>query len=339
MIYESHPPPYGRGPSLEAGRQLILARRPKLAERELRGWLSVNPEDPQGHALLAWSLALQARADEAVRSGGEAVRLAPDWAYTHAMMAEVQLHLDRYADAERSAREALALDPHYSGYHALLAAALLNQGERVQAREALRVADAGLAVDADDADCARLRAQALVRLGRRREAREAAAFALQLAPDASVSHAAAGWIELRAGSYARSREHLREALRVDPMNEDAARGLRLVGDGPRFCAALAVQAKAWAWRLAAAAALFAAEVAALRGSASAGDARFALTCSAYVLAALAGPILWVRLRRPALLAELRMPGALAPNERRDARWALLLAMGILLVIPLGLLID
>jgi tetratricopeptide (TPR) repeat protein len=338
VIPDSYDPPDGRGPSLEAGRQLILARRPELAERELRRFLSAYPESPQGHALLAWSLAQQGQPDEAVRSGEEAVRLAPDWAYTHAVLAEVQLEVDRHADAERSVLAALALDPSHAGYHAILAAALLNQG-RERARDALRAAEAGLALDADDADCARLRAQALMRLGRRREAREAAALALQLAPEASATHAAAGWIELGAGNLPRSREHLREALRMDPMNHDAARGLRLVGDGPRFCAALVVQLRAWAWRLAAAAALFAAELTALRAWEGPGDVRFALACLGYVLVALGGPILWIRLRRPKLLAELRQPGALAPHERRDARWALALAVALLLVVPLGMLID
>jgi tetratricopeptide (TPR) repeat protein len=329
--------PEGRGPSLEAGRQLILARRPELAERELRRWLALYPDSAQGHALLAWSLAQQGQADEAVRCGEEAVRLEPDWAYPHAVLAEVHLEVRRHADAERSVLAALALDPSNPGYHAILAAALLNQGQS-RAHEGLRAAEAGLALDADDADCARLRAQALLRLGRRRQAREAAALALRLAPEASETHAAAGWIELRAGNLPRSREHLREALRVDPTNDDAARGLRLVGDGPRFCAALVVQVRAWAGWLAAAAAVFAVEVAALAAGEDPGEARFSLACLGYVLVALAGPMLWVRLRRPALLAELRHPGALAPNERRDARWTLVLGAGLLLLLPLGMLI-
>ncbi len=331
-------PEYERGPSLEAGRQLILARRPELAERELRRWLASYPDSAQGHALLAWSLAQQGQADEAVRSGEEAVRLEPDWAYPHAVLAEVYLEVGRHADSERSVLAALALEPSDAGYHALLAAALLNQGPD-RAREGLRAAEAGLALDPDDADCARLRAQALMRLGRRRLAREAAALALRLAPEASETHSAAGWIELRAGNLERSREHLREALRVDPTNADAARGLRLAGDGPRFCAALLVQVRAWAWRLGGAAAVFAAELAALAAWEEPGDVRFALVCLFYVLLALAGPILWVRLRRPALVAELRFPGALAPNEQRDARWVLLLGMGLLLLLPLGLLLN
>jgi tetratricopeptide (TPR) repeat protein len=319
---------------LEACERLIQVRRLDLAERELGRWLSLHPDDAYGHALMAWTLVLQGRGDEALRSAGEAVQLEPDWAYTHAMMAEVHERLNRHADAERSALEALALDPHHAGYHALLAAALLNQGA-ARTREALRAANAGLVVDAGNADCARLRAEALLRLGRRQQAREAAALALKLAPDAPASHAAAGWIELRAGNLEVSREHLREALRMDPLNEDAASGLRLAGDGPRFCAALVVQAEAWARPLAVAAAVFAAELAVLAARGSLGA--FVLGYSVAVLAALEGAMVWVRIRHPRLLAESRHPGALAPNDRRDAQWVLVLGIGILLLLPLGML--
>jgi tetratricopeptide (TPR) repeat protein len=320
---------------LTACEQLIRVRRLDLAERELGRWLSMHPEDAYGHALMAWTLALQGRDDEAVRSAGEAVQLEPDWSYTHAVMAEVHERADRHAEAETAVRAALELDPYHSDYHAILAAALLNQGGRPRAREALRAAEAGLAVDAGDGDCARLRAHALQRLGRRREAREAAGFALHVAPDAPASHAAAGWIELQGGSLEASRRHLREALRMDPENDEAARGLRLAGDGPRFCAALTVQAEAWKWPLAAVTVVFALELAALAARGSLGA--FVLGYSAVVLAALEGAMLWVRLRHPRLLAEMRAPGSLSPADRRDARTALLLGIAILLLLPLGML--
>jgi tetratricopeptide (TPR) repeat protein len=344
----SHPPPVipefddvaGRVPSLEAGRHLIMARRPEMAERELRGWLSLHPDDPEAHALLGWCLALLKRKDEAVAAAGEAVRLAPDWAYTHGAMAEVHLWLGQQRLAEEAAREALALDPHHSGYYAILAASLLNQPLRFKTGAALKAAEAGLAQDAGDADCARLRAQALLRLGRRREAREAAAYALEKAPDASSTHATAGWIELEAGgSRDRSRAHLREALRMDPMNHDAVRGLRMATQGSRFAAALVMQVEEWGWRLIPVALAFAAEMAAVVAWAGPGDTWFVLAYALFMLGTLEGAMLYVRYRRPQMLAELRLPGALTPGDRRDARWVLMLGLGFLLLLPLGMLLD
>lgn len=330
----------GRAPSLEAGRHLIMVRRPEMAERELRGWLSLHPDDPHGHALLGWCLALQMRKDEAVAAAGEAVRLAPDWAYTHGALAEVHLYVGQARQAEMSAREALALDPLHSGYYAILSAALLNQPLRFKTGAALKAAEAGLAADAGDPDCARLRAQALLRLGRRREAREAAAYALEKAPDASETHATAGWIELAAGgSRDRSRAHMREALRMDPMNHDAVRGLRIATQGSRFAAALVMQVEEWGWRLAPVALAFAAEMAAVVAWAGPSDTWFVLGYALFTLGALQGAMLFVRYRRPQMLAELRLPGGLTPGERRDARWVLMLGLGFLLLLPLGMLLD
>jgi tetratricopeptide (TPR) repeat protein len=321
---------------LQACERLIQVRRLDLAERELGRWLSMHPDDAYAHALMAWTHTLQGHDEEAMRSAGEAVQLDPEWAYTHAMMAEVHERFGRHVEAERSILEALALDPHHGGYYALLAAALLNQGS-ARTEEALRASNAGLAADPGDADCARLRAEALLRLGRRRQAREAAALALKLAPDAAASHAAAGWIELKAGNLEESREHMREALRMDPLNETAASGLRLAGDGPRFCAALVVQAERWVWPLTLAAIVFAAELALLAARGRLGA--FVLGYSAAVLAALEGAMVWVRIRHPGLLAESRHPGAVAPNDQRDARWVLILGVGALLVVPLGMLLQ
>lgn len=328
-----------RGPSLDAGRQLILVHRPELAERELRHWLSLHPDDAEGHALLSWALARQKRGGEAVAAGREAVRLAPDWAYPHAVLANVHLELGQARAAERQIREALRLDPHPSSYYAVLSAALLSQPLRFKTRAALRAAEDGLMADAGDPDCARLRAQALGRLFRRREAREAAAYALRVGPDVSATHAAVGWIELAWGDRARSRELLREALRMDPMNADAQRGLRVASQGSRFGAALVVQVEAWTWPLCLVALVFAAELAAVLTRSAPDDALFVIAYSLFILSALEATMLWVRLRRAPLLAELRRPGALSRGERRDARWTLMLALAVLLLIPLLMLVD
>jgi tetratricopeptide (TPR) repeat protein len=327
------------GANPEAGllgvcQRLVEMRRLDLAERELGRWLSLHPGDAHGHGLMAWTLALQGRGDEALRAADEAVQLAPDWAYPHSIRANVLEELDRHEESERSVREAIALAPDHAGYHALLAVSLLNQ-RPYRAEEALRAVDEGLALDANNLACARMRVEALLRLWRLDEAREAAAFALRLSPESSALHEAAGWIELNAGNLAETREHMREALRTDPMNEAAASGLRLAGDVPRFCAALTVQVERWAWPLARAMALFAAELAVLAAGGMLNDVL--LVCSLVILAGLEGAMLWVRRRHPHVLAEIRIPGLLTPAEQRDARWTLVLGIGILLLLPMAVL--
>ncbi|HYR12221.1 MAG TPA: hypothetical protein VEQ60_30825 [Longimicrobium sp.] len=319
---------------LEACKRLVEMRRLDLAERELGRWLSRHPHDAHGHALMAWTLALRGRGDEGLRAADEAVRLAPDWAYTHSIRANVLEELDRHEESELSVREAIALAPDYAGYRALLAVSLLNQ-RPYRAEEALRAVDEGLALDPHHPACARMRVEALLRLWRLDEARQAAAFALRLSPEWSALHEAAGWIELNAGNLAGTREHMREALRTDPLNEAAASGLQLARDGPRFCAALTVQVERWARPLAPAVVLFAVELAALASVDMLNDVL--LVCSLVILAALEGAMLWVRRRHPHVLAEIRVPGRLTPAEQRDARWALALGIAILLLLPMAVL--
>jgi tetratricopeptide (TPR) repeat protein len=321
---------------LRACKQLIDVGRADLAERELGRWLSMHPEDAYGHALMARALTLAGRGGEALAAADEAVRLAPDWAHSHFIRTVVLEDLDRHQESERSVREALALAPDYAVYHGMLSMSLLNQGW-ARSEEALHAAEQGLAVDPGDLACSRMRAEALLRLNRLDEAREAAAYALRLDPGSSTVHTAAGWIELNAGNPERTREHMLAALRSDPLNDTAEYGLGLAIDGPRFCAALAVQVEAWRGRLALAVWLFAQELVGLAALEMLDG--ILLGFSLAMLGFLTGAILWVRRRRPRVLAEMRIPGLLTPTERRDARWTVALVAGILLLLPVAVLLS
>jgi tetratricopeptide (TPR) repeat protein len=325
-------------PSLEAARQLILAHRPELAEPELRRLLAAYPDSAHGHALLGWCLALLERADEAIASSREAVRLAPDWPFIHISMAEVYLQLGRNRDAERSARTALELGVFDPAYHAILAAALLNQGLRRVGPEALRQAELGLALNPEHAGCARLRALALSRLRRHEEAREAAAYALRLAPNESPAHATAGWVELAAGNRVRSRELLRGALRMDPVNDHALHGLRLAAYHGRMSASMLVQAERWAKSLSMVGAVFAVEMAAALTWGEGGFLVLGVACSLWILATVGGSMLWVQLCHPRTVAELRMAG---PDgiDAREARQMLIMYVVLLLISPVAALLP
>jgi tetratricopeptide (TPR) repeat protein len=321
---------------LEAARQLVLARRPELAERELRRLLARHPELAHAHALLGWCLL--DRGGEAVAAAQEAVRLEPEWPYTHIALAEVHLKLKQPRLAEQSARQALALEPGSAQHHATLAAALLNQRFRLRAREALRFAEAGLALDPADADCARLRALALLRRSRLDEARKAAAYALSLAPEDAAVHATAGFIEVTARQPARGRPHLREALRLDPERADAERGLRMAMENKRLAAMLAVLVGRWRWPVAGAMLLFVAETAAVLSRGEYATLRW-LTVPVYLVVLLWIAVLWARLFHPGLVAELRQPGGMGRLERRDAIRTLVFGLGLALGIPLVLLLG
>lgn len=324
--------------SLEAARQLILAHRPELAERELRRLLALHPHDAHAHALLAWCLVLQERGGEALDQAAEAVRLEPDWSYPHFILAEVHLALGQPKEAEASARAALELEPTYAAYHASLAAALLNQGERKAERKALRVAEMGLSHDADDVACARLRAHALSRLQRHDEARQAAAYALRLGPDLSETHAAAGWIELTAGKTDRAGELLRQAVRLDPGNDHARKGLRMATRGQRYAASLLLQARRWAWPLRIAAVAVVAQVAYVASRKGAGALPFPVIYSLILVTAVVGAMLWTHRRHPHIVEEMRLAGADGP-EAREARRTLAFLVVLLFFVLTAAVLD
>jgi Flp pilus assembly protein TadD len=319
--------------SVEAARQLVLARRPELAEREIRRWLALNPHDAAGQALLAWSLALQGK-PEAEREAEAAVRLAPDWAHTHTVLGEVRLELGLHRTAERALRDALTLQPNDAQIHALLAASILGQGKRSHARQAVATAEAGLALDPEHAGCARMRALGLIRLGRFWGARRAAAHAQGLDPEHAYGHAIAGWAQLATGRRKVAREHLREALRSDPHNQLAQQGLWRADEWAVFAAALVLETETHPRWLRAAAILQAVSVslAAMRGP----DAVGPLLCSLLLLLMVEAWTLPVRFttRGRARMEELRMPGALPPRERLHTRILLMCLVVVAILIPL-----
>jgi cytochrome c-type biogenesis protein CcmH/NrfG len=328
----------GHAASLEPARQLLLARRPELAEPELRRFLAACPRSVQGHALLGWCLVMLNRPREAVAGAREAVRLGPDWPYAHGTLAEVYITVHRLSEAEKSARAALALDPDNPWLHGLLAEALLCQRFRFGTREALRATEAGLALNPAHVECARLRAHALSRLRRHEQAREAADYALRLAPERSDTQAAAGVVAVAAGDRNAGGERLREALRLDPGNASALLVLRTIRPGARAASALLVQAHRWRRALACLAPFFVAEVVAVLLRGPADERRYIAVATLVLLGAPAAAMLWAhRFHRP-LVEELWLAPRDVP-EAREARKALVLVIFLLLVLPLGMLAE
>lgn len=324
-------------PPLEAARRL-LRLRPDLAERELRRFLALYPDSAHGHALLGGSLVMQGRRREAVAASRQAVWLAPDWHYAHASLAEVCLHAGRPREAERHVRAALGMYAADADYHALLAGALLNQWWRFPGAAALRAADAGLALDPENAMCARMRAHALSRLRRHDEARRAAALALALEPGTSDSHTVAGWVEVAAGERARGGELLREALRLNPANAGALQALRQATYLQRTAAAMLAQAERWRRPLYAVLAVYAVELAAAVARGGGSDIAWVLGFSAWNLGVTAGGMAWAHRRHPALVEEMRLAGP-GGRDASDARQTLVMMIVFLLFAPVIAFIE
>lgn len=93
------------------------------AEGELRRILEHNPADDWAWRELALELALRGRHAEAVEAAEESIRLAPGYAISHAIYAEVLHGAGRTEEAHRSVRQALELDVTCGFMHLLMGTA------------------------------------------------------------------------------------------------------------------------------------------------------------------------------------------------------------------------
>jgi tetratricopeptide (TPR) repeat protein len=150
------------------------------------------------------------------------VHLGPDFPFAHYALAKVYYDRHRYPDALAAIGEAIRLDSTDADQFSLLAAIHLDQKHW---RDALSAAEQGLQFDPEHVGCTNLRAIALVKLGRKAEAGATIGAALSKNPDNSLTHANQGWTLLEQGQPKPALEHFREALRLDPENDWARRGI------------------------------------------------------------------------------------------------------------------
>ena len=156
--------------------------------------VALEPENPFARSVLA--LALNANAKDgqtaavkaALQQAEEAVNLDPDSDFSHAVLARLHLRLRDYPKAEASARAALSLDTENTMAAEVLSAALLLQKK-----------------DGDN--------QELIQ------------YQLQRNAEDDSAHTSAGWIAVMQGDHKKANQHFLEALRLNPMNENARLGL------------------------------------------------------------------------------------------------------------------
>lgn len=201
---------------------LIEQGRYEMAERELRGRLTEQPDNAVAHSLLAFCLSHRERHAEAEREARAAVGLAPDLALTHYHLAVVLERRDSLTEAVRAIQDAIRLDTEDPDYHAFLASIRVQQSRWT---EALTAADQALALEPDHSAATNLRALVLTQTGRADQAHEMLDTALAREPESALSHANRGWTLLRQGRHPEALDHFREALRLDPELEYARVGI------------------------------------------------------------------------------------------------------------------
>ncbi len=207
---------------LQQGRIWLQQNRPDRAAESLRQSLSVDPEDPQAHALLSLCWIELKEQRRALEEAETAIGLAPDWSLPYYARACAFHNLGRKNQAEQAVKAALDLDPEDPQYYALLSAVCASKR---QGKKALEAAEKGLALDPEDMACTNARAAALILLGKGDEADLRMEAALHRDPEDAETHVHMGWSKLHQGKIDDAMEHFKEALALEPDMEYARAGL------------------------------------------------------------------------------------------------------------------
>jgi len=210
---------------IQRGCALLELQRYKEAENFFRKALSIHPDVGLAHTALADAIRRQkdiTRHKEAYREAHLGVVHDPENAMTYLVLGQTLCAMDRLDEAKKVLRKAVELSPNDAEYHALLGAVLLDLHRVKEARQELR-----LALDLDPENRWGLYFSALLE-GSQGQVNEAASYTKQLlhaAPDDAESHIALGQILMQTGFRKSAEEAFRDALRIDPNNQDAYVGL------------------------------------------------------------------------------------------------------------------
>ncbi len=209
--------------NLQRGSLLLGQDRPREALPFIQAAIAANPDSPEGYAELArcWN-ALPATRAKSIPAIDRAICLAPNSSYYHGLKGWFLVCLMRYREALTVAQKGLAIDPECSRSLNSLANAYTRLGLWEGAEEACRRI---LALNPTDGPALNLLAQALRRQGQYKQSRETVASLLAQLPNNAFGHANAGYDALAIGDHHRATGHFRESLRLDPRFDYARRGL------------------------------------------------------------------------------------------------------------------
>lgn len=207
---------------LERAVILIEQSRYELADRELRHQLAIDPNNPYTHALLSICLVERQQDREATEEAELAVSLAPDLSDTHYTLAKVLYIQSQFDKAKIAVGEAIRLESEVAEYFGLLSAIDLALGDRVAA---LSGAEQGLSIEPDHLFCLNLRAMALLELNRYQEAQNTVEIAIAQEPENGISYTTLGWTLLHCGKFQSALKYFRLALRLNPEQERARKGM------------------------------------------------------------------------------------------------------------------
>ena len=201
---------------------LIDLNRPQEAEELAHQLLAQYPRDAHTQRLLGLSLLRQQRTEDALNALQQAVGTDPLHPLGYAWLAEAATDGEDWRAAQHAIREALRLAPEHAPFHGLLAFTYLGL---LQPRAALKAARAGLALDPREVQCQNVQGRALAALGHAQAGATLLVSALADDPSSQTTHTNLGLTYLDAHQYGLARQHFALALQQHPGDDVARQGL------------------------------------------------------------------------------------------------------------------
>ena len=209
--------------NLRRGEMLREQGRHAEAEKYLQEAITQEPANPDGYYELAFCYCnWGGRNRRALDTIDHAISLDPNRTQFFGLRAWILVNLRRYTEALKSARQALELN----AYNILALNAITRTFcQQAKWKDAEANARHTLSLDSHNEGAANMLVLALRQQGRVKESSEASASMLAHDPDSSSTQGNAGWSALHAGNHRAANQHFLEALRLDPNDEDARKGL------------------------------------------------------------------------------------------------------------------
>ena len=208
---------------LDQAKLLLDQGRPKDAERKIKEFLQQEPENDYALSLLTRCLYDRKEFQEGIAVIRNAIHIDPEESFYFYLLAFGYYQLNNSVAAVDNLTKAIQLNPWNAEYYGLLSFVLL--GEK-QFEEALSKANEGLAVEAANLTCLNARSMALNKMKKTEEAFATMQNALAQDPDSEFTHTTIGWNLLERGKHKEAATHFREALRINPLMQNAQMGLK-----------------------------------------------------------------------------------------------------------------
>lgn len=208
--------------SLSRIQLLISQSKFDLAEKEVRLYLTENPNFGDAHALLAIALLGLSKKKESVEEAKAAVGLAPYSSFCYYVLCKCYIGVDDIVNAEAAIRNAIRIAPDDGDFFNILAL-ILHDTKRVE--EALETINKALSLNPEEPDYKNTKSIILRKLNRKSEAASLADESLKDNPESSMAFAVKGWAVLEKGDVDDALVCFKSSLAIDPTNEYAKSGL------------------------------------------------------------------------------------------------------------------